>query len=76
MTTILLCDNQSPMYIVFNPTFHKLTKYIVINFYVVREKFLANLFHLLPISSNQELTYVFTKSFEPKDFNHIITWCP
>jgi len=69
----LYCDNQPARHIAPNPTFLKCIKRLKIDYHVFCEKLQANLLYIFPISSNQQLAYVFTKYVKPKDFDHIIT---
>jgi len=67
------CDNQSTIYLVHNPTFHKRTKHIEIDCHVIREKITNGLIHLLPVSSANQLVDVFTKPLYPSSFHKCIS---
>lgn len=70
---ILYCDNQFARHIASNPTYHKHTKPINIDFLVVQDKIQVDLFHLLPIRSNEQLVDVFTIYLKHTSFKTIIS---
>jgi len=50
--TLLYCNNQSAIQIVFNQVLHQRTKYIEIDSHIVQEKVNPNILKLLSISSH------------------------
>ena len=71
-TTVMYCDNKFPRHIAHNQSFHECTKHLDINCHVVCEKVQANLFHLLAICSEEQLTDGFTKALHRLQY-HTIT---
>ena len=68
----LFCDNRSAIHIANNPVFHKRTKHIDMDCLIVKEKVLAKLLHLLPITSQQQTADIFTKVLHPGPFSALI----
>jgi len=58
----LYCDNQTIRRIALNSSFHERTKHVNINCHVVSEKIQVKLFRLLPISIDEELVDIFSKT--------------
>jgi len=69
--SLLYCDNDSTRYIIANSMFHEHTKHIEINCHIVREKLKNGLIHLLPISTIEKLTDIYTKALGPQSFKNI-----
>jgi len=66
-TMSIICDNQAAPHIAFNPVFHERTKHIEIDCHFIREKIMSGEIATSFVSSNDQLTYIFTKSLrEPR----------
>jgi len=72
-TVTLYCDNKSAKHIAHNQSFHERTKHIDLDCHVVRKKIQANLLHLLPIRSEEQLAYIFTKFPHRVQFRSIVS---
>ena len=60
--TPLFCDNMSSIYLTQNPVFHAHTKHIEVHYQFIRERVLAGDVNLQHISTNLQMTDIFTKA--------------
>lgn len=56
LSILLHCDNKVTQHIAANPVFHKFTKHLDINCYIVRDQVKVGFFHLVHMPSRLQLT--------------------
>lgn len=66
---VLYCDNQSVIHIPANPIFHERTKHLDIDCHLAGEKLQAGVMRLLPFSSQDQATDIFTKALGSRAFH-------
>jgi hypothetical protein len=57
---IIYCDNKPALHIVVDPLFYDKTKYIEIDYHVVKDKVQAGIVHLLSVSSKEQVADILT----------------
>lgn len=62
--SLFYCDDAYARYITIISSFHDCAKHIDLDFHIVRGKLLLDLFQLLPVSSSQQVTNIFTKPLD------------
>ena len=68
----LSCDNKSAISIAHNLVQHDRTKHIEIDRHFIKEKLDAGLIHIPHVSSEEQVTDVFTKGLAIKRFENLI----
>jgi uncharacterized protein VirK/YbjX len=59
--TGIWCDNVWATYLTANLTFHRRTKHVKVDFHFVQERVANKLLNIMLISTNDQVTYGFTK---------------
>lgn len=70
---LVYCDSKSAIYLAHNPAFHERSKHIELDCHVIREKIQSKLLHLLPISTTDQLTDMFTKPLHSPALTSILS---
>ncbi|XP_061353225.1 uncharacterized mitochondrial protein AtMg00810-like [Gastrolobium bilobum] len=70
---MIYCDNRAAVHLAHNPSFHERSKHIELDCHITREKIVQGLIHLLPISSAQQLAYMFTKGLHPSPLKNFMS---
>ncbi|XP_017976387.1 PREDICTED: uncharacterized mitochondrial protein AtMg00810 [Theobroma cacao] len=71
-TVNLYSDSQSAIQISKNPVLHEKTKHIEMDCYFIRDKVLARLINPLHISTQSQLSDIFTKALQPRQFYNLL----
>jgi len=67
----MYCDNQSAIYIVQKPMFHKRTKHIEVDYHMVRDAWTKKVVSLLFTSFSKQLADFLTKVASPQVFSNL-----
>ncbi|PKU69726.1 putative mitochondrial protein [Dendrobium catenatum] len=70
-STNLYCDNMSAIALANNPVFHSRTKHIEIDLKFLRDHIQQNNISLHPISTTDQVAYIFTKSLSTPRFHQL-----
>ena len=72
-STLVICYNQTAIYIATNPSFHERIKHLEIDLHFVWEKVVAGVIKLSHICDVHQIANVMTKAFPKKQFQHLIS---